>query len=119
MPHLEVLKVSKINSRKLWDDKLPGKFCIQNLRSLTIEKCDSIAYAFSSSVARELINLKSLKISNCQMLEEIFFSNGKLGSLPISHESFSSDEVSTVSNIVPINYCLISILSSASCAIDS
>ncbi|CAJ2659414.1 unnamed protein product [Trifolium pratense] len=93
MPHLELLKLSKINSRKLWDDKLPGLSCMQNLRSLTIDKCGNIAYAFSFSVAREFVNLKHLAISNCQMMEEIFVSDGNLGSLPLSQNQFSNNEV--------------------------
>jgi len=102
MPYLEILKLSKINSRKLWDDKLPGHSCMQNLKSLTLDKCGNIAYAFSSSVAGELVNLKHLAISNCQMLEEIFVSDGKLGNLPSSQKPFSTDEVSTFSNSVAI-----------------
>ncbi|CAJ2659424.1 unnamed protein product [Trifolium pratense] len=81
MPHLELLKLSNINCRKLWDDNLPGHSFIQNLTSLTIDKCVSIEYAFSSSVARDLLNLKHLRISNCQRLEEIFVSDGKLGTV--------------------------------------
>ncbi|XP_039687016.1 probable disease resistance protein At4g27220 [Medicago truncatula] len=91
MPHLELLKLSKINSRKLWDDKLSGHSCIQNLRSLTIDKCGSIAYAFSSSMAGELVNLQHLEISNCQMLEQIIVSDGKFDNLPLSQEPFYND----------------------------
>ncbi|XP_039686598.1 probable disease resistance protein At4g27220 isoform X2 [Medicago truncatula] len=93
MPHLELLKLSKIKSRKLWDDKLPSRSWMQNLRSLTIDGCDNIACIFSSSVAREFVNLKQLVISNCQMLEGIFVPDGKLGSLPLSQKPFSNDEV--------------------------
>jgi hypothetical protein len=107
MPHLELLKLSNINSRKLWDDNLPGHSSIQNLMSLTIDKCGSIAYAFSSSVAIELVNLHYLGISNCAMMEEIFVSDRKLGSLP-SQKPLSDDEVSSISNSITINYCLIS-----------
>ncbi|MCH94382.1 disease resistance protein, partial [Trifolium medium] len=92
MPALELLKLSNINSRKLWDDNLPGHSCIQNLTSLTIDKCGSIAYAFSSAVARELVNLQYLQISNCQMLEDIFVSDGKLVSHPSSQKPLSNDE---------------------------
>ncbi|XP_045802773.1 uncharacterized protein LOC123896433 [Trifolium pratense] len=81
MPHLELLKLCNIKSRKLWDDNLPGHSFIQNLTSLTIDKCVSIVYTFSSSVARDLLNLKHLGISNCQWLEEIFLSDGKLGTV--------------------------------------
>jgi len=109
MPQLELLKLSKINCGKLWDDKLLSHSCIQNLKSLTIDRCGSIAYAFSSSVARELVNLKYLKIINCQMLEEIFVSNGELRSLPLSEHQLCTDEVSAVSNSVTINYCFICI----------
>ncbi|WJX72664.1 hypothetical protein P8452_56516 [Trifolium repens] len=93
MPHLELLKLSKVNSRKLWDDNLSGCSFIQNLRCLTINECDNIVYAFSSSVVRELVNIKHLAISNCKMLEEIFVSDGKLGNLPLSQKPFSNDEV--------------------------
>ncbi|XP_039686595.1 probable disease resistance protein At4g27220 [Medicago truncatula] len=75
MPHLELLKLSKINCEKLWDDKLLSHSRMQNLKSLKIDKCGSMRYAFSSSVARELVNLKSLKISNFQLLEDIFVCN--------------------------------------------
>lgn len=100
MPHLETLKLSKINSSKLWDDKLPNHSCIQNLRSLTIDKCGSIAVVFSSSVARELVNLQYLKISNCHMLEEIFVLGEKLDNLPSSQKPVTNEEVSIVSNFV-------------------
>jgi hypothetical protein len=107
LPVLELLKLSNINSRKLWDDNLPGHSCIQSLTSLTIDKCGGIAYAFSSAVARELLNLRYLQISNCQMLEDIFVSDGKLVSYPSSQNSLSNDEVIIVSNSVTFNYCLI------------
>ncbi|WJX68005.1 hypothetical protein P8452_52419 [Trifolium repens] len=66
MPHLELLKLSNINSRKLWDDNL--------------------------AVAIELLNLHYIGISNCAMMEEIFVSDRKLGSLP-SQKPLSDDEV--------------------------
>lgn len=86
MPHLELLKLCKINSKKLWDDIPLHHSCIQNVKSLTIDKCGEVAYAFSFSVAKGLVNLTHLKISNCQKLE-IFFSDGK------SSSSVSNDQV--------------------------
>ncbi|KAJ1434234.1 P-loop containing nucleoside triphosphate hydrolase [Sesbania bispinosa] len=100
MPHLETLKLSKINSWKLWDDNLQGHSCIQNLTSLKIDKCGNIAYIFSSLVARELVNLQYLEISNCQMLKEIFVFDGKSGNLPSAHEPLSNKDVRTVFNSV-------------------
>ncbi|CAJ2659419.1 unnamed protein product [Trifolium pratense] len=93
MPHLELLKLSKINSRKLWDDNLRGCSFSQNLRSLTIDECDNIVYAFSFSMVRELVNLKHLAISNCRMLEEIVVLDEEFGNLPLSQKPFSIDEV--------------------------
>jgi len=93
MPYLELLKLSKINSRKLWDDNLFSHSCIQNLRSLTIEKCGSIVYAFSSLVASELVNLQYLEISNCEKLERIFALVGKFDNLPSSQKPIYIDEV--------------------------
>jgi len=110
MPRLELLKLSKINSEKLWDDKPLHHSCIQNVKSLTIDECGKVAYAFSSSVAKGLENLTHLKISNCQMLE-IFFSDGK------SSSSVSNDQVSSVSNTLTIYYFLFSFCSAA-CAIN-
>ncbi|GAU28414.1 hypothetical protein TSUD_54660 [Trifolium subterraneum] len=67
MPALELVKLSNISSRKLWDNNLP--------------------------VAKELVNLQYLHISNCQMLEDIFVSDGKLVSHPSSQKPLSNDEV--------------------------
>ncbi|KAK2368422.1 putative disease resistance protein [Trifolium repens] len=75
MPHLELLKLSNINSRKLWDDNLPGHSFIQNLTSLTIDECVNIVYAFSSSVARDLVvfpSLETLEISHMEHLKSLW-----------------------------------------------
>ncbi|KAJ1434236.1 P-loop containing nucleoside triphosphate hydrolase [Sesbania bispinosa] len=93
MPCLETLTLSMINSCKLWDGKLHGHSCIQNLRTLTIDNCGSISYVFSPSVARELVNLQCLKISNCQKLEEIVVLDEKLGNTSSDQKSFSNEEV--------------------------
>ncbi|PNY14259.1 disease resistance protein [Trifolium pratense] len=93
MPHLETLKLSKINSWKLWDDKLLSYSGFQNLTSLTIDKCHKIAYIFSSSLARALITLQYLEIGNCQMLEDVFSFDAKLGNHSSAQEPLSNEDV--------------------------
>ncbi|CAN6700243.1 unnamed protein product [Malus baccata var. baccata] len=41
------------------------------LTTLTVHQCDSLRFLFSSSMAKCLGQLKNLKISNCQIMEEI------------------------------------------------
>ena len=42
-----------------------------NLTTLIVHQCDSLRFLFSSSMAKCLRQLKILKISNCQIMEEI------------------------------------------------
>jgi len=109
MPQLETLKLSKINSWKLWDDKLSGLSCIQNLTSLTVDKCNNIAYIFSSLVARELVTLQYLEISNCRRLEDIISIDSKLGHHSSAQEPLCNEDVRTLSDF---NFGLISLFRS-------
>ncbi|XP_070661223.1 disease resistance protein At4g27190-like [Malus domestica] len=47
------------------------KVMMPNLTTLTVHQCDSLRFLFSSSMAKCLGQLKNLKISNCQIMEEI------------------------------------------------
>ncbi|KAB2612318.1 disease resistance protein [Pyrus ussuriensis x Pyrus communis] len=47
------------------------KVMMPNLTILTVHQCDSLRFLFSSSMAKCLRQLKILKISNCQIMEEI------------------------------------------------
>ncbi|CAN6700240.1 unnamed protein product [Malus baccata var. baccata] len=47
------------------------KVMMPNLTTLTVHQCDSLRFLFSSSMAKCLRQLKNLKISNCQIMEEI------------------------------------------------
>ncbi|TQD94414.1 hypothetical protein C1H46_019965 [Malus baccata] len=48
-----------------------GEVKMPNLTTLTVHQCDSLRFLFSSSMAKCLGQLKNLKISNCQIMEEI------------------------------------------------
>ena len=98
MSQLETLKLSKINSWKLWDDIQSSYSCVQNLTRLTVDKCDKIIHIFSSLVARELVTLQYLEVSNCQMLEDIISWDAILGNHSSAPEPLSNEDVRTFSN---------------------
>lgn len=47
----------------------------QNLRFLTISNCDSLKYVFTSVIARAIENLEELKVSSCELIENIVWSS--------------------------------------------
>ncbi|KAL6288677.1 hypothetical protein ACE6H2_006187 [Prunus campanulata] len=50
---------------------LPDKHSFKNLRSIAIDHCDELKYVFSLSIAQNLVQLQSLKVENCDKVEEI------------------------------------------------
>ncbi|CAB4302586.1 unnamed protein product [Prunus armeniaca] len=50
---------------------MKGEVLIPNLTSLVVDGCGGLRFLFSSSMARSLVQLKNLTISNCQIMEEI------------------------------------------------
>ncbi|XP_019443819.1 PREDICTED: probable disease resistance protein At4g27220 isoform X2 [Lupinus angustifolius] len=92
-PNLDNLKISSINLRMIWGDKLSEHSYIQKLKSLMIYGCYNLRFLFPSSVARGLVNLQHLSISGCGMLEEIFSTEEKIVNLPSDTISLSNDEV--------------------------
>ncbi|KAB2612292.1 disease resistance protein [Pyrus ussuriensis x Pyrus communis] len=48
-----------------------GEVKMPNLTTLIVDQCDSLRFLFLSSMAKCLRQLKNLKISNCQIMEEI------------------------------------------------
>ncbi|KAJ7950937.1 Disease resistance protein [Quillaja saponaria] len=70
-PKLETLKLSSINIEKIWNDQILGSAYIQNLTKLTIKCCGNLKHLLSFPLARDLVNLKYLELSKCQMLEKI------------------------------------------------
>ena len=58
------------------NDQLLESF-MTNLISLTLRNCDVLKYAFSLSVARNLIRLETLVIKACNQMEEIVSKQGR------------------------------------------
>ncbi|KAK9017007.1 hypothetical protein V6N11_079495 [Hibiscus sabdariffa] len=66
---IEYLVLSEFaKSIEIWKEK---SLDFKNLRVLEIEKCSSLKYIFSVSMALELVQLKDLKVKNCAMMEYI------------------------------------------------
>ncbi|CAL0309959.1 unnamed protein product [Lupinus luteus] len=75
MANLDTMKFSSINTTNLWDDISRS----QNLIHLTIDTCGGLKCLFSVSVVMTLKKLQYLKISNCQMIEDIHALDDELG----------------------------------------
>ncbi|WVZ05458.1 hypothetical protein V8G54_018804 [Vigna mungo] len=69
-PKLEWLELSSINIHKIWSDQCNHGF--QNLLTLNVTDCSNLKYLLSFSMAESLVNLQSLFVSECEMMEDIF-----------------------------------------------
>ncbi|CAL0303669.1 unnamed protein product [Lupinus luteus] len=100
MPNLETLSLSSINTVKLWDDILIPS-CLQNLTHLTVNSCVGLKYLFSSSMGISLEKLRYLRISGCQMMEDVFVNlqPATLNPLTCEEVKFPSLETLVVSNM--------------------
>ncbi|CAJ2639585.1 unnamed protein product [Trifolium pratense] len=67
-PDLDFLKLSFLNSNKIWNDN-HRSMC--NLTSLIVESCGGLKYLFSSIMVKSFESLKQLEISNCPLMEDI------------------------------------------------
>jgi hypothetical protein len=72
------------NLEKIYDGQFPKRSfsgaqyaCFGNLRYLSLSYCNRLKNVFSLSIARGLVQLQELDISNCDNLEEIFSKEGE------------------------------------------
>ncbi|RDY12350.1 putative disease resistance protein, partial [Mucuna pruriens] len=70
VPKLEWLELSSINIQKIWNDQ--SQHCFHNLLTLNVTDCGNLKYLLSFSMAGNLVNLQSLFVSACEMMEDIF-----------------------------------------------
>nr|KYP64386.1 putative disease resistance protein At4g27220 family [Cajanus cajan] len=70
IPKLERLELSSINIVKIWSDQ--SLHCFQNLLTLNVTNCGNLKYLMSLSMAESLVNLQSLFVCACEMMEDIF-----------------------------------------------
>ncbi|XP_027925695.1 uncharacterized protein LOC114183052 isoform X2 [Vigna unguiculata] len=71
-PKLEWLELSSLNIKKIWSDQFDH--CFQNLLTLNVINCGNLKYLLSCSMAGSLVNLQSLFVSKCEVMEDIFHS---------------------------------------------
>ncbi|XP_028119599.1 uncharacterized protein LOC114317105 [Camellia sinensis] len=71
-PSLKYVELSHL--RKLthvWKDNSPGIQGFQNLRSLIVNDCDGLRNLFSYSLAKLLVKLQEIEVTECGMMESI------------------------------------------------
>ncbi|GLT87844.1 hypothetical protein SLE2022_059030 [Rubroshorea leprosula] len=70
-PSLEVLFLQNlINLEKIFQGRF-RETAFNNLRTITIECCDEVKNLFSSSIARQLLHLEEISVTDCSNMEEI------------------------------------------------
>ncbi|XP_027906929.1 uncharacterized protein LOC114166401 isoform X2 [Vigna unguiculata] len=72
VPNLENLNLSSLNIHKIWSDQYLSSFYFQNLIKLVVKDCDKLTHLCSLPMASSLKKLKSLVISGCLKMEQIF-----------------------------------------------
>ncbi|TKY65513.1 disease resistance protein [Spatholobus suberectus] len=70
IPKLERLELSSINILRIWSDQ--SLHCFQNLLTLNVTDCGNLKYLMSLSMAGSLVNLHTLFVSACEMMEDLF-----------------------------------------------
>ncbi|XP_058000235.1 uncharacterized protein LOC110660411 isoform X2 [Hevea brasiliensis] len=68
-PNLEDLKLRSIACERIWNDQLSAT--CSNLTSLTVKNCNNLKHLFTTSIVKCLLQLKKLKIKDCNSMEEI------------------------------------------------
>ncbi|KAL4318537.1 hypothetical protein GQ457_18G005070 [Hibiscus cannabinus] len=74
-PALEKLKLDSVSDiKEIWhiDDGVPLRsFGVQSLTCLTVKGCHKLKYLFTSSMVKSFVQLKKLKVSRCDEMEEV------------------------------------------------
>ncbi|KAL5743198.1 hypothetical protein ACOSP7_029930 [Xanthoceras sorbifolium] len=79
LPTLTSLNLSSIPIPTIWHNQLQSMSSyFQNLKEIIIDGCDTLKYVFSSSMAKSLIHLEGLEISNCKFIEVVISIAGEI-----------------------------------------
>ncbi|XP_065851281.1 uncharacterized protein [Euphorbia lathyris] len=75
LPHLCSLKLKNLPHITGFCSKrergIGGRVCFPNLTTLELHECKGLKYVFTTSIAKCLMQLVTLEISNCELVEEI------------------------------------------------
>ena len=69
---LERVELSSLKIQKIWSDTPSSSSYFKKLTHMDVSDCGSLTYLLSFSVAKNLVNLQSLFVSKCDMMENIF-----------------------------------------------
>ena len=71
-PNIKELVLYSIPIEQLWHDQLPIlSFGVQNLTSLELKRCHNLKNLFTSSMVKSFVQLKTLRVVNCDKIEEV------------------------------------------------
>ncbi|TYI08386.1 hypothetical protein ES332_A10G294800v1 [Gossypium tomentosum] len=74
IPLLMDLKLSSVNIHSIWH--YPSSSSLRYLYHLRVEGCHNLKYLFPSSLVKHLVQLKILQIWDCNMMEQVIFTDG-------------------------------------------
>ncbi|TYH51594.1 hypothetical protein ES332_D10G286600v1 [Gossypium tomentosum] len=74
IPRLKSLDLSSINIHKIWHHS--SSPYIGFLNFLRVKRCHNLKYLFPSFLAKDLVQLQFLRISDCNMMEQAIFTDG-------------------------------------------
>ncbi|XP_052875924.1 uncharacterized protein LOC108465482 isoform X2 [Gossypium arboreum] len=74
IPSLKHLDLSSINIHKIWHHSSSPS--IEYLRSLHVTSCHNLKYLLPSFLVKDLVQLKFLRIVDCNMMEQVIFKDG-------------------------------------------
>ncbi|TYH00683.1 hypothetical protein ES288_A10G298700v1 [Gossypium darwinii] len=74
IPLLMDLKLSSVNIHSIWH--YPPSSSLRYLYHLRVEGCHNLKYLFPSSLVKHLVQLKILQIWDCNMMEQVIFTDG-------------------------------------------
>ncbi|KAL3338458.1 hypothetical protein AABB24_027534 [Solanum stoloniferum] len=90
-PNLEELSIDRADSiTALWSHQLPTAY-FSKLVKFEVDGCGKLRNLMSPSVARGLLNLRKLKIENCESMEEV-----------ITEEEQQGEEIMTNQPLLPL-----------------
>ncbi|KAG8479961.1 hypothetical protein CXB51_024976 [Gossypium anomalum] len=74
IPNLQWLLLFSINIHKIWHH--PSSSSLTHLTYLPVEGCHNLKYLFPSFLVKDLVQLHNLKIEDCNMMEQVIFTDG-------------------------------------------
>ncbi|TXG75260.1 hypothetical protein ES332_1Z002200v1 [Gossypium tomentosum] len=74
IPRLQHLELSFVNIHEIWHH--PYSPSVGFLNSLQVKRCHNLKYLFPSFLVKDLVQLRRLEILDCNMMEQVIFTDG-------------------------------------------